>query len=76
MPILDGNLNFDKYHFIVFNRWGEIIYESSVPGVGWDGTDLSGSDFIQDGVYIWLLELQYANEVEISQYRGHVTLIR
>lgn len=76
IPILDGNLNFDQYSFNIFNRWGEIIYQSTTPGTGWDGTNSSGNSIVQDGVYVWILELQYAGDVAISQYRGHVTLVR
>ena len=25
------------YEFYVYNRWGELIFESYNPGVGWDG---------------------------------------
>ena len=27
-----------KYSFMVFNRWGELIFETSQSSEGWDGT--------------------------------------
>jgi gliding motility-associated-like protein len=27
----------DQYHFSIFNRWGELIFESTDPNIGWDG---------------------------------------
>ena len=27
-----------KYDFKIYNRWGQLVYESKVPGAGWDGT--------------------------------------
>jgi gliding motility-associated-like protein len=27
-----------KYDFSIYNRWGQLVYRSKVPGVGWDGT--------------------------------------
>lgn len=26
-----------KYEFRIYNRWGQLIFKSSLPGVGWDG---------------------------------------
>jgi gliding motility-associated-like protein len=26
-----------KYDFKIYNRWGQLVYESKVPGTGWDG---------------------------------------
>ncbi len=27
-----------KYDFRVYNRWGQLIFRSATPGIGWDGT--------------------------------------
>jgi gliding motility-associated-like protein len=45
------NDNIDDFTMIVFNRWGEKVYETSDIRDGWDG---SYKDVAQDvGVYVW-----------------------
>lgn len=46
--------DFDFYHFQIFNRWGEIVFDSYVPGEFWDGRGLSG--LIQKGIYAWSID--------------------
>ncbi|MFT6035146.1 MAG: gliding motility-associated-like protein, partial [Marivirga sp.] len=64
------------YHFTVFSRWGEKLFETFDPTERWDGTYL-GND-VQIGSYIWTLD--YINiELEISNresHKGTVTIIR
>jgi len=33
-----GPINPDEYRFLVFNRWGQVVFESEDPNIGWDGT--------------------------------------
>lgn len=40
-----------KFDLFIFNRWGEIIWESHDPNVAWDG--IYGNSVVPDGVYIW-----------------------
>jgi len=42
--------NFEILEFTIFNRWGEIIFES-IGGKGWNG-QLNGND-AQQGIYVW-----------------------
>lgn len=59
----------------IFNRWGQMIYQSNDMAEGWDGT-MNGHD-VQTGVYIWTL--QYSTDVEPLTFHseiGHVTLLR
>lgn len=67
---------FDKYdyHFIVYNRWGEIVFESFDSTKGWDGN--YGGIPCQDGVYTWKVEFGLTINNNKIVERGHVTLIR
>jgi gliding motility-associated-like protein len=42
------------YHLTIFNRWGEVIFETSDLGESWDGT-YKGAPVPED-VYAWLLK--------------------
>ena len=35
----------------VFNRWGEMVYQTDDPALGWDGTYLGTGELLPDGVY-------------------------
>ena len=47
---------FDPYDFemLIFNRWGETIFETHDASIGWDGT--YGGVLCQDGTYTWKTE--------------------
>jgi gliding motility-associated-like protein len=42
------------YRLMIFNRWGEMIFETQDLHQGWDGTYLGRK--VQGGVYAWLLK--------------------
>lgn len=58
----------------VFNRWGEVIFETNnTSGRGWDGK-FNGKDQ-PEGVYIYLINLVLKNGRQ-EKYNGNVTLLR
>jgi gliding motility-associated-like protein len=62
-----------EYHLIIFNRWGELMFESTDKNEEWDGT-YDGLP-CQSDVYAYYLQVTSWNEKEYS-YSGTVTLIR
>lgn len=65
-----------SYLFRVFNRWGEMMFETSTPTQGWDGT-FNGLDAASD-VYAWVIEYQSSQEGTsgVIQKKGSVALLR
>ena len=61
------------YHLQIFNRWGELIYESDDVDVGWDGY-INGILSPQD-VYVYKASVEFLNGQQKS-YVGSVTLLR
>ena len=62
-----------EYHLQIFNRWGELIYESDDVNVGWDGY-VNGKIAPQD-VYVYKADVKFTNGIR-KTYRGTVTLLR
>ncbi len=58
----------------IYNRWGELVYETTDSTVNWDGT-FRGADSGQ-GIYVW--QLHYTSEVthEKVMQRGSFNLVR
>lgn len=69
-------LGFDPYDYtlLVFDRWGELIFESHNHEVGWDGT--YRGNLVQDEVYVWKLEFkEIMTDKRYNKY-GHVTILK
>lgn len=65
------------FEFYIFNRWGQLVFESTDQNEEWDGS-YNGNPSPQ-GVYIWKTKYQYRIEgrgSEIHEESGTVTLIR
>ena len=73
-PVLTAGYNQDDYEFLIFNRWGELIFESYTIGEGWNGTYRDHK--CQDDVYTWKLVLRRSYNDDKKEYVGHVTLLR
>ena len=67
------NVDPDQYRFMIFNRWGEVIYETDVIDNAWDGR--FQGEIVSDGVYIW--KVMVTDNIGIEhEYVGHVTLLK
>lgn len=66
----------DVYDFQLqlFDRWGELIWESRDPEAGWDGT-FKGQP-CQVGTYTWVVRAKDLLNDGQYVYNGHVTLLR
>jgi gliding motility-associated-like protein len=65
--------NIKTFHLKIFNRWGELVFESYRMDTGWDGT--YGGMNCPDATYIWVIE--YTGEDDIPhKIVGHVNLLR
>jgi gliding motility-associated-like protein len=67
-----GN-NIAKVKLQIFNRWGEMLFESDHQSLGWDGT-YKGQEQTA-GVYLYAAEVEYINGFK-SNKKGSITLIR
>lgn len=74
-PVMTSGVDMYEYHLTIYNRWGEIVFESYDYQYGWDGT-YADQGLVQDGVYIWVIE--FGDKVTDKQYkhRGHVTVLK
>jgi gliding motility-associated-like protein len=69
---------FDPYNFdlFVFNRWGEIVWESHDSQGRWDGTYGNKGRECADGVYTWKISYKPKETDEKIDITGSIRLIR
>ncbi|MFN5678778.1 MAG: PKD domain-containing protein [Flavobacteriia bacterium] len=85
-PVITGKIKPGTYRFSIFNRWGELIYETYEPTDQWDGRynktpiaqsgAISNDEFVQDGVYIWKLSFIAEETGDKIEKVGHVTKLK
>lgn len=59
--------------FVVYNKYGEKVFETQSQAIGWDGT-FRGRDE-NPGVFTWVLEYQFING-KSGSLKGNTTLIK
>ncbi len=70
-PVIYGD--FTDYSFRIFDRWGEVIFESTTHGESWKGTYLN--ELVKTDVYVWKLIVKPKKSKEITQ-TGKVTILK
>jgi gliding motility-associated-like protein len=75
-PIFSSGYDPFNFEMTIFNRWGEIVFETSDVNIGWDGSyGVEGLD-VQDGTYIYLITYKNPINDKRTTISGHVNLIR
>jgi len=76
-PIISTGIVPSTYHLTIFDRWGEVMFESYDYEIGWDGTYGIGSTrIVPDGTYIWQISFRETMSDKRHQYRGHINVLR
>lgn len=69
--ILNGT-HITNFHFVIFNRWGEKVFETNDHKKGWDGR--KNYQPADAGGYVWYC--RYTDKNKINNLKGSVLLIR
>lgn len=70
---------FEDFEFRIYNRWGEVIFESFTADFEWDGTYGVGGRPVQDGTYVWQAIYKYSynqERTEVYTRTGHINVLR
>ena len=73
-PVFTSGFDPAEFRLVVYNRWGQIVWESYNPTAHWDGT--YDSRYVPDGVYtyrVWFGDKDSDARYELT---GHITLLR
>lgn len=73
-PVFPPNYDVQGFSMRIFNRWGELIFESFDYERGWDGS--YNGILSQDGTYTWTIDVTDGQRGDKYNYVGHVNIIR
>lgn len=73
-PILASGFDPDDYRLLIFNRWGEIMFESNNHEIGWDGT-YNGA-VVPEGAYVYKIEFGLELDDRRKVISGHFSLLK
>jgi gliding motility-associated-like protein len=76
LPIFTSGIDPYNYQMLIYNRWGEVIFESLHPEVGWDGSYGTQGNPCQNGTYTYLITIKLPSVDERKTITGHLNLIR
>lgn len=64
-----------EFEMLIFDRWGNFIFETKSLNKPWDGRANNGKDVAQEDVYVYVIK---ATDLygQIHKYRGTVTLVK
>jgi gliding motility-associated-like protein len=74
-PVFSPGFTPENYWFAIYNRWGEIVFESYDVANGWDGYLPYGIK-CPLGVYTYVLRYGGQEDGQWEQFYGFVNLIR
>ncbi|MES2555089.1 MAG: gliding motility-associated C-terminal domain-containing protein [Bacteroidota bacterium] len=72
-PVFTSGFDPYDFNFQVYNRWGEIVFESNNHEIGWDGT--YHGKLVQEGVYTWQIEFKTSKNDERKTIQGHLSVL-
>lgn len=72
--VVGNDISDADFKWMIFDRWGEKVFETTDPRTGWDGR--YGGKPVKNGVYVWMLRAQSRFTKVNRDFRGHVTVVR
>jgi gliding motility-associated-like protein len=74
LPVFTSGFDPYDYNLSIYNRWGNLIFDSNDHKVGWDGTFNNG--YAQDGTYHWIIQYGDLQTDKKTKITGFITLLK
>ena len=69
------DFDWSTYEFHVFNRWGQIVFETTDINEGWDGKMMNTNELCPVGIYTFIVRVK-DKDLNKAVYRGNIMLIQ
>jgi gliding motility-associated-like protein len=73
-PIFSGEVDPSNFGFWIYNRWGELVFESHDVSAYWDGN--YGQSRALDGLYSYFLSYSESSSKEVKTVVGSISLLK
>jgi len=73
-PVFSAGVDIYSYSMYIYNRWGELLFESHDMKKGWDGT--YGGQIVQDDTYVWKIIFKETTSDKKIMRIGHVNVLK
>lgn len=73
-PVFNTSVDLQNFNMKIYNRWGQLVFETSDPNIGWDGS--FDAKISKAGMYTWTVNFRDKNSEVRKKYEGHVNLLR
>jgi gliding motility-associated-like protein len=70
-----SNVSASNYSFFVMNRWGQIIFETNDPSVGWNGNISNTGILATNDVFLYVINFENEKKIKVNK-RGFVTMVK
>ena len=70
------DMNPNDYSIQIFDRWGQVVFETTNLDEPWNGMIKNTGKEAQDGVYVYRMVVRSATTYEKKEISGNITLIR
>lgn len=65
---------YEEFEFLIFNRWGQLVYKTANPFFVWDGKDFTTGNQLPDGTYYYFGRLKH--EENKDEVKGVLTILK
>ena len=76
LPVFESGFEPLKYSLLIFNRWGQLIFESYNADYGWNGLLNNDGNEVQNGIYPWKITFTDIITQTERVLNGFVVLVR
>ncbi len=75
-PVFTSGIDPQDFWMVIYDRWGNIIFESHDPEKGWKGTLGVNGDTVTEGIYNWKIYFKEIVSQEKRKISGDVLIIK
>lgn len=75
-PVFSSSLDLNNFKMTIWNKWGEIVFQTTDPFGGWDGSFGNLGVKVQNGTYIYQISAKSVNSTDPVLINGNVNLLR
>ena len=73
-PVMTSGFEPKSYNMQIYNRWGELVFQTTDISTGWDGRFIG--EKVQDGTLTWVINFKDKLSDKKYTYKGHLNIIK